>query len=173
MDYRLEIAEETVEVQVEAANGGGSAAMIVGDKASQVGYTRLSDGGLHLVVDGKIMPAYYAATEEGGWVHVGGRAYLIKDIDKAPARRKSSSNNGPGEVTPPMPAVVVRINCGVGDRVEKGQGLVVVSAMKMETTLAAPYAGTVTAVNCAVDGQVMPGEILVDIDPDEVEAADE
>lgn len=173
MDYRLEIAEETVEVQVDAGANGAAATMTVGDAASQVSYNRLPDGGLRLVIDGKNIKAHYASTEEGGWVHVDGRAYLVKDIDKAPVRRKSSSANGPGEVTPPMPAAVVRINCAVGDHVGKGQGLVVVSAMKMETTLAAPYAGTVTAVNCAVDGQVMPGEILVDIDADEQEGEDE
>ena len=173
MDYRLEIAEETVDVQVETGTGGCGAAMTMGETTSRVAYKRLPDGGLNLVVGGRNMRAFYAPTEEGGWVHVGGRVYLIKDIDKAPARRKSSSESGPGEVTPPMPAVVVRINCAVGDHVDKGQGLVVVSAMKMETTLAAPYAGTVTGINCAVDGQVMPGEILVDIAADEQEGEDE
>ena len=33
--------------------------------------------------------------------------------------------------------------------------------MKMEHTLAAPYAGVVSKVNTAVDDQVMPGQVLV------------
>ena len=51
-----------------------------------------------------------------------------------------------------------------GDRVEKGQGVVVVAAMKMETTLNAPHSGVVSKVNVAENDKVMPGDILVDID---------
>ncbi|MRR35573.1 hypothetical protein EG829_13030, partial [bacterium] len=51
-----------------------------------------------------------------------------------------------------------------GDTVTKGQGVVVVSAMKMETTLQAPFAGMVTRVNTAEGDKVMPGMILVDIE---------
>ena len=40
---------------------------------------------------------------------------------------------------------------------------VVVSAMKMETTLKAPYNGTVMQINTAEGEKVMPGEILADI----------
>jgi 3-methylcrotonyl-CoA carboxylase alpha subunit len=61
---------------------------------------------------------------------------------------------------------VVRVLTAVGDRVERGQGLVVVSAMKMEMTLKAPYSGTVRAVNTEVGAQVSPGEVLVEIEPD-------
>ena len=63
------------------------------------------------------------------------------------------------------PASVVRVLVEVGREVVKGQGLVVVSAMKMEMTLVAPYSGTVKAVNTLVGAQVSPGEILVEIEP--------
>ena len=68
-----------------------------------------------------------------------------------------------------MPAVVVRILIQEGDQVEKGQGLVVVSAMKMETTLCAPLAGEVTAIHTSVEEKVAPGEILVEIKTPEQE----
>ncbi|HOS98411.1 MAG TPA: acetyl-CoA carboxylase biotin carboxyl carrier protein subunit [Deltaproteobacteria bacterium] len=42
-----------------------------------------------------------------------------------------------------------------------------VSAMKMETTLSAPFPGIVTRINCAEGDKVMPGQILVDIERDE------
>ena len=67
-----------------------------------------------------------------------------------------------------MPAVVQDVLVAVGDEVEKGQKLVVVSAMKMESTLVAPYAGTVAAVNTEVGAKANPGDVLV-----EIEAADE
>jgi biotin carboxyl carrier protein len=68
------------------------------------------------------------------------------------------------EVTPPTPAAVVRVLVEEGQKVVKGQGLVVVSAMKMEITLSAPYSGIVRAVNTNVGDQVKPGDILVEIE---------
>jgi len=66
----------------------------------------------------------------------------------------------------------VRVLVEKGQEVVKGQGLVVVSAMKMEMTLAAPYSGTVRAVNTQVGAQVSPGEILVEIEACQEDAKD-
>jgi biotin carboxyl carrier protein len=63
-----------------------------------------------------------------------------------------------------MPAVVIAVCVNEGDRVEKGQKVVVVSAMKMETTLVAPYTGIITRINVQANDKVMPGDILVNID---------
>ena len=63
-----------------------------------------------------------------------------------------------------MPAVVQNVLVEVDQVVDKGQPLVVVSAMKMESTLVAPYPGTVAAVNTEVGAKVNPGDILVEIE---------
>jgi biotin carboxyl carrier protein len=63
-----------------------------------------------------------------------------------------------------MPSLVISVLVKAGDTVEKGQGVVVVSAMKMETTLMAPYAGKVRSVNVAEGDKAAPGDILVDIE---------
>jgi biotin carboxyl carrier protein len=63
-----------------------------------------------------------------------------------------------------MPSVVVRIPVSEGDWVRKGQAVIVLTAMKMETTLTAPFPGRVTKINVAEGEKVMPGRILVDIE---------
>ena len=63
-----------------------------------------------------------------------------------------------------MPSVVISLLARTGDVVEKGQGLVVVSAMKMETTLYAPYGGKVVKINAGEGDKVMPNDILMDIE---------
>ena len=62
-----------------------------------------------------------------------------------------------------MPAIVISILIQVGDKVKKGQGIIIVSAMKMETTLFAPFNGTVSKINTSVGNKVMPNDILIDI----------
>jgi biotin carboxyl carrier protein len=66
--------------------------------------------------------------------------------------------------------VVVKILVAAGDDVRQGDGLVVVSAMKMETTLSAPFDARVAGINAAEGDKVMPGDILVDL---EAQAPDE
>jgi 3-methylcrotonyl-CoA carboxylase alpha subunit len=53
----------------------------------------------------------------------------------------------------------------VGDAVTKGQTLVVMEAMKMELTLAAPQDGVVAAVNGAVGNMVVEGAELIVLTP--------
>ncbi|MFL6222032.1 MAG: biotin/lipoyl-containing protein, partial [Actinomycetes bacterium] len=51
-----------------------------------------------------------------------------------------------------------------GQRVAKGELLAVVEAMKMETSLLAPFSGTVVGVRSAVGGPVAAGQVVVEVD---------
>jgi biotin carboxyl carrier protein len=51
--------------------------------------------------------------------------------------------------------------------IKKGQGVIVLSAMKMEITLSSAFNGTVTSVNTKEGVNVSPGDILVDIEADQ------
>jgi propionyl-CoA carboxylase alpha chain len=72
-----------------------------------------------------------------------------------------------GSLTAPMPGAVVRILVEVGDTVVVGQALVVLEAMKMEHTVGAPAAGTVTTLSVAPGQQVDAGTVLVVVDEPE------
>ena len=69
----------------------------------------------------------------------------------------------------PLPAKVLRVHAAVGDRVDRGQPLVTLSAMKMELVCDAPAAGVVETVACRVDQLVAANDLLVSLrldDPD-------
>jgi acetyl/propionyl-CoA carboxylase alpha subunit/acetyl-CoA carboxylase carboxyltransferase component len=70
-----------------------------------------------------------------------------------------------GAVRADAPALVVSIAVSPGDDVAAGDPLLVLESMKMERTLAAPYAGRVTAVHVAPHVQVDPGTGLVELEP--------
>ena len=68
---------------------------------------------------------------------------------------------GPAPIIAPMPGLIVRVNVSVGDRVEAGQGIVVMEAMKMENELRANAAGTVKSVEVLPGTAVEKGALLV------------
>jgi 3-methylcrotonyl-CoA carboxylase alpha subunit len=68
-----------------------------------------------------------------------------------------------GGLTAPMPGKVVSVLVRVGDRVQPGQALAVMEAMKMEHTIVAPKAGEVTALLYAPGDQVPEGAALLQL----------
>jgi pyruvate carboxylase subunit B len=78
------------------------------------------------------------------------------------SKRKQAS--GPGDVSTSMPGNIVDVLVKVGDTVKAGQAVLISEAMKMETEVQAPIAGTVKAVHVAKGDRVNPGDVLVEID---------
>ena len=59
-----------------------------------------------------------------------------------------------------MPGEVLDVKVKVGDKVEKGQQLAILSAMKMEMVVQSPVAGVVKSV-AAIKGMKLQGEDLL------------
>lgn len=77
-------------------------------------------------------------------------------------KRKQAS--APGDVSTSMPGNIVDVLVKVGDTVKAGQAVLISEAMKMETEVQAPIAGTVTAVHVVKGDRVNPGDVLVEIE---------
>jgi biotin carboxyl carrier protein len=84
------------------------------------------------------------------------RTRAIRDLSAARA-----GPTGPAPILAPMPGLIVRVNVTAGDRVEAGQGIVVMEAMKMENELRATAAGTVRSVEVSPGTAVEKGALLV------------
>jgi biotin carboxyl carrier protein len=67
---------------------------------------------------------------------------------------------GRQQVVAPMPGKVIRVLVGAGEKVEAGQGLLVVEAMKMQNEIRSPKSGTVERVVVAEGQAVNAGEVL-------------
>lgn len=82
----------------------------------------------------------------------------------APARAPAAGGAASaGAVAAPVAGTVIEIKCAPGDTVQPGQALLVVEAMKMNTTIAASGAGTVSRVLVAVGDAVREGQALVEL----------
>ena len=87
----------------------------------------------------------------------------IKIVD--PRRLRSGQNSagqhhGVAQIVAPMPGKVVRVHVEAGATVEKGTGVIVVEAMKMQNEMKSPRAGVLVAVNVKPGDTVNAGDVL-------------
>lgn len=71
--------------------------------------------------------------------------------------------DGATPVKAPMPGTILSINVKVGDKVEKGDTVIILEAMKMENEIATEISGTVKAINVAKGTAVVQGDTLIQI----------
>jgi len=109
------------------------------------------------------------------WVEGLGSTLLVGQNDGRvfAARRDESRGTGTthglhdGEIEAPMPGKVTAVEVKKGAKVEKGQRLLTLEAMKMEHALTAPFDGTVAELNAKAGAQVTEGQLLVKVEASE------
>ena len=77
------------------------------------------------------------------------------------AREKSQFGEAENNIYSPMPGKVVKIPVKVGDEVSKGQTVIIVSAMKMESEFKAKKDGRVKEIHTSAGATVDGNQILV------------
>ncbi|MFT0545221.1 biotin carboxylase N-terminal domain-containing protein [Allopusillimonas ginsengisoli] len=84
-------------------------------------------------------------------------------IHDAVAHADDESSAHDGGLTAPMPGKIISLTVKAGDKVSRGDALLVMEAMKMEHTITAPADGTVEEVFFDVGDQVTDGAELISI----------
>lgn len=168
MEYKLAIGEEIVAADLDTENEH-TFRVCIEDRKYNVSCERIDRQHIALTVNDTRHNIYVDGNSEEKSVTIDGISCTVRDEDAQAqtSRKKKKGNDIPTDITPPMPAVVVRLLVSAGESVTKGQEVVVVSAMKMETALKTAFNGTVTAINVTEGDKVMPGDILVDITKEE------
>lgn len=163
MKYVVMVGSEEIEVSLDAdmvvADGIAVAAHVTELEGTPVRMVTIGDE-VHRVV------ARRGSTRGRYTLWLDGFRYEVEALDERlrAIRELSGASAGPSGPAPliaPMPGMIVRVTVQVGDRVEVGQGLVVMEAMKMENELRATAAGTVTSVLATLGTAVDKGAILV------------
>jgi biotin carboxyl carrier protein len=76
---------------------------------------------------------------------------------------RAAPKGSAGAVPAPLPGLVVEVKVAEGQAVSAGQPVVVMEAMKMENTIAAPHDGTVRKILVGAGDSVAEGDALIEI----------
>ena len=93
-----------------------------------------------------------------------GTSRRLRLVDPLDVTQYETAGAAEDAVRAPLPGKIIDLKVKVGDKVSKGQPLLVLEAMKMEHTLTAPADGTVKSVRYAVGEQVAEGAELVEFE---------
>ena len=75
-------------------------------------------------------------------------------------RREKADPTINGQLATPMPGTIVAVSVEVGDEVKKGQTLLLISAMKMETEIKAPITCTIERMLVEKGDSAEAGDLL-------------
>jgi biotin carboxyl carrier protein len=87
-------------------------------------------------------------------------AVSIYDPKRLRGADSSDHHHGMAEILAPMPGKVVKVQVEVGSQIDKGKGVVVVEAMKMQNEMKSPIEGVVKAVHVKAGDTVNAGDVL-------------
>jgi glutaconyl-CoA/methylmalonyl-CoA decarboxylase subunit gamma len=161
---KLTVAGQPRELDVEiVSREGGEIRATVDGKSVVAQLEPLTDGGAILTVDGRRYRAFGGRRKGSILVTLGPRSFEFVPADESPRRRRGGLTTP--EVTAPMPGKVLKVLVSEGDAVEAGQALVVLEAMKMETTLAAESPAVVRRVRVIRGQMVDHGAVLIELSP--------
>jgi geranyl-CoA carboxylase alpha subunit len=169
---RLRLNNQTIAVEI--ADHADGAFVVCGPEAVTA-LTILADDGrrIRFTTDERTATAAYAVSDRDGQalLHVahGADSFECEDVTLSPPDTERAAHSG--AITAPMNSVIRAVRVTAGERVVRGQPLIVLEAMKMQHEILAPAEGVVLLVSVKPGDQVKPRTSLVDLTLDTPETS--
>lgn len=152
---------------LELSRAGSGYRLHLGDRVIPIDIKTGADGHAWLIVDGETTEVVIAASGDDVFVHLDGEAYQLR-YEHPLERLAHQAHGGAADgVRAPMPGSLVSVQIKTGDAVTKGQTLLVMESMKMETTILAPRDGVVHAVHFDKGQTFDRDALLLTLEPQE------
>ncbi len=167
MKYYARIGEREWEFSFKRQDGELLAT--VDDRVYRIDLSTVGDGAaFSLLVDGRSFDVLVDSSGGLAQVQVGGemvRVQVEDERERTALAVAGARQGGKQNITAVMPGVVMELMIKVGDKVEQGQTLLILEAMKMQNPILAEADGKVTKVHVPQGAAVTNGEMLVELEP--------
>ncbi|MBD7907251.1 pyruvate carboxylase [Sporosarcina gallistercoris] len=94
------------------------------------------------------------------------REVIIQDVsvETDSAKKQKADPGNDAHIAATMPGTVLQLAVEKGDRVRRGQHLLITEAMKMETTIQTPYDGIVKEIHVVPGEAISTGDLLIELE---------
>ena len=120
-----------------------------------------------LAVDGREVTAHVARSGDDVFVQLDGRSFAVRIVHPLAELAEAAAGAAADTAKAPMPGVVVQVAAAAGQAVAKGETLLVIESMKLQTTIAAWRDGGVEAIHVQAGASFARGAALATLAPAE------
>ena len=163
MNFLFWLGRKEVKVNLEPA-GDNRIRVTVGDRPYDVSAEFIGQEEVLLNVDGRIFNVIVHSNSLSHSVFVNGRLFRVEKRSGLRAPREEKGRQKRKDVTITMPGRVIQVMSCPGDRVEEGQPVLVLEAMKMQNEIKSPQAGDLVRVNFRAGDYVEAGSVLFTVE---------
>ncbi len=121
----------------------------------------IKPGHLKIKLGDRVIKCVITKGDKDKFVFVEGDVFKVRNIELTGAKKTKKKDEG--NLNSPISGKVVSIKVKDGDKVKKGDVLMIIEAMKMEYLIRAPYNGKVKKVNFKEKDQIEIGQNTVEI----------
>ena len=121
----------------------------------------IKPGHLKIKLGDRILKSVITEGEKEKYVFVDGDVFYVKNIELTGTKKTKKKEEG--SLNSPISGKVVKLEVKIGDKVNKGDVLMVIEAMKMEYLIRAPNDGIITKINFNENDQIEIGQITVEM----------
>jgi biotin carboxyl carrier protein len=163
MNFLFWLGRKEVKVGLEPA-GDNFVRITVGDTTYDVSAEFIGQEQVLLNVDGRVYNVIVRSHSLSHSVFVNGRLFQVEKRSALRTLGEEKSRQKKRDVRITMPGRVIQVMSNPGDRVEAGQPVLVLEAMKMQNEIKSPQAGELVRVNFQAGDYVEAGSILFTVE---------
>jgi acetyl/propionyl-CoA carboxylase alpha subunit len=141
----------------------GSARVSVNGMEFDVSIEKAADGAMLLTIGSRRIVVRAARSRNALAVAIGPSSFTFAEVETRSSARRGATATP--EMTAPMPGKVLKILVTEGDTVAAGDPLIVLEAMKRETTLFAEGAAVIRKIGVSAGQMVDHGAVLLELTP--------
>jgi acetyl/propionyl-CoA carboxylase alpha subunit len=163
MHHAFKIGEEEHELWL--SRGSDGYVLHLGDRLIPVAFKREANGTTFVTTGESTTQVVVAIRGDDVHIHVDGEAHTLSYLH--PMVRLAAAGHGAASdiIRAPMPGSLIAINVKDGAQVSRGDPMLVMESMKMETTIAAPRDGVVQTVHVTAGQTFDRDALLITLEP--------